>query len=104
MKRLEGKVAIVTGGASGMGRATVMRFLADGAKVVVASRRTDQSEETVRLIKAAGGEALPAGALTERYVRRVERQIHAAPADWPWSHKRWKLKKSVYQSHGRTDA
>jgi lauroyl/myristoyl acyltransferase len=26
----------------------------------------------------------------------VEEQIRAAPADWPWSHKRWKLKKSVY--------
>jgi lauroyl/myristoyl acyltransferase len=28
----------------------------------------------------------------------VERQIHAAPADWPWSHKRWKLKKPLYSS------
>ena len=36
------------------------------------------------------------GALTERYARLVEAQIRAAPADWPWSHKRWKLKKSVY--------
>jgi Kdo2-lipid IVA lauroyltransferase/acyltransferase len=38
----------------------------------------------------------PGGALTERYARVVEEQIRAAPADWPWSHKRWKLKKSVY--------
>ncbi len=45
---------------------------------------------------SASGEVLPAGELTERYVRRVEEQIRAAPADWPWSHKRWKLKKSVY--------
>jgi Kdo2-lipid IVA lauroyltransferase/acyltransferase len=36
------------------------------------------------------------GALTERYARVVEEQIRAAPADWPWSHKRWKLRKSVY--------
>jgi NAD(P)-dependent dehydrogenase (short-subunit alcohol dehydrogenase family) len=36
MSKLAGKVAIVTGGASGMGRATVMRFLAEGAKVMVA--------------------------------------------------------------------
>ena len=42
------------------------------------------------------GESLPSGELTERYVRRVERQILDAPADWPWSHKRWKLRKSVY--------
>jgi len=41
-------------------------------------------------------EKLPPGELTERYARRVERQILDAPPDWPWSHKRWKLKKSVY--------
>jgi Kdo2-lipid IVA lauroyltransferase/acyltransferase len=41
-------------------------------------------------------EKLPPGELTERYARRVEQQIRDAPPDWPWSHKRWKLKKSVY--------
>jgi KDO2-lipid IV(A) lauroyltransferase len=41
-------------------------------------------------------EKLQPGGLTERYARRVERQIQEAPPDWPWSHKRWKLKKSVY--------
>jgi Kdo2-lipid IVA lauroyltransferase/acyltransferase len=45
---------------------------------------------------AAPGEKLAPGELTERYARRVEQQIREAPADWPWSHKRWKLKKSVY--------
>jgi Kdo2-lipid IVA lauroyltransferase/acyltransferase len=44
-----------------------------------------------------GGEALAPGELTERYARRVEAQIRAAPSDWPWSHKRWKLKRSLYQ-------
>ncbi len=47
---------------------------------------------------AAAGRAMPPGMLTERYVRLVEEQIRAAPPDWPWSHKRWKLKKSVYQA------
>lgn len=42
------------------------------------------------------GEALPAGEITERYVREVEAQIRRAPPDWPWSHKRWRLKKSLY--------
>ncbi len=42
------------------------------------------------------GESSKAGELTERYVRLVEQQIRDAPADWPWSHKRWKLKKSLY--------
>jgi KDO2-lipid IV(A) lauroyltransferase len=45
---------------------------------------------------ATPGEKLQTGDLTERYARRVEQQIRAAPPDWPWSHKRWKLKKSVY--------
>jgi KDO2-lipid IV(A) lauroyltransferase len=51
---------------------------------------------------AQGGETLPSGALTERYARLVEEQIRAAPPDWPWSHKRWRLKKSVYQSRPRS--
>jgi KDO2-lipid IV(A) lauroyltransferase len=36
------------------------------------------------------------GQLTEEYARRVEAQIHASPPDWPWSHKRWRLKKGIY--------
>jgi Kdo2-lipid IVA lauroyltransferase/acyltransferase len=47
---------------------------------------------------ADAGQIMPSGTLTERYARLVEAQIHAAPSDWPWSHKRWKLKKSVYLS------
>jgi lauroyl/myristoyl acyltransferase len=31
----------------------------------------------------------------------VEGQIHAAPPDWPWSHKRWKLKRPLYQKRNR---
>jgi Kdo2-lipid IVA lauroyltransferase/acyltransferase len=46
------------------------------------------------------GETLKPGELTERYVRQVEQQIRDAPPDWPWSHKRWKLKKSLYQARG----
>jgi KDO2-lipid IV(A) lauroyltransferase len=45
---------------------------------------------------AAAGEQLPSGEFTTRYARMVEDQIRAAPADWPWSHKRWKLKKPLY--------
>ena len=49
----------------------------------------------------APGQTLEPTALTERYARLVEAQIHAAPPDWPWSHKRWKLKRSVYQNRAR---
>ena len=54
MSRLAGKVAVVTGGASGMGRATVMRFLADGAKVVVADLNEANGAETLAVAKAQG--------------------------------------------------
>jgi KDO2-lipid IV(A) lauroyltransferase len=40
---------------------------------------------------AAAGERSTAGQITERYARAVERQVRAAPSDWLWSHRRWKL-------------
>jgi NAD(P)-dependent dehydrogenase (short-subunit alcohol dehydrogenase family) len=54
----EGKVAIVTGGNSGIGRATAVRFAAKGARVTIAARRADEGHETVEIIRAAGGEAI----------------------------------------------
>jgi len=42
------------------------------------------------------GEKPQPGEMTERYARLVEAQIREAPPDWPWSHKRWKLKRNVY--------
>jgi NAD(P)-dependent dehydrogenase (short-subunit alcohol dehydrogenase family) len=53
--RLEGKVAVVTGGGNGIGRATVLRFLAEGARgVVVADLNAETGPETVALAKRAG--------------------------------------------------
>jgi KDO2-lipid IV(A) lauroyltransferase len=45
---------------------------------------------------AAAGEQLPAGEFTARYAGMVEEQIRESPPDWPWSHKRWKLRKPLY--------
>jgi NAD(P)-dependent dehydrogenase (short-subunit alcohol dehydrogenase family) len=56
-KWFAGEVALITGGSAGIGRATALLFAQHGAKVVVASRREEQSAETVRLIQAAGGDA-----------------------------------------------
>lgn len=55
---LQNKVAIITGGTSGIGRETAILFAKSGAKVVVAGRREAEGKETVDLVKAAGGEAL----------------------------------------------
>lgn len=55
---LQDKVALVTGGTSGIGRATAIAYAQQQAKVVVVGRRIDEGEETVRSIKEAGGEAI----------------------------------------------
>ena len=56
MDRLKGKVAIITGGNSGVGEATAKMFAKEGATVVITARREAALEKVAEEIKAAGGE------------------------------------------------
>ncbi len=57
--KLDGKVAIITGASAGIGEATAITLAAEGAKVVIAARRSDRLEVLAKRIESSGGQALP---------------------------------------------
>jgi NAD(P)-dependent dehydrogenase (short-subunit alcohol dehydrogenase family) len=73
--RLEGKVALISGIARGMGRATALRFAREGAIVAGGDLLEDQASETLTLIESAGGQVRP-------------RTSSRPPCSWPATRRR----------------
>ena len=99
MSELQGKVGIVTGGTSGIGRDAAILFAKAGAKVVVAGRRETEGKDTVAVIRSAGGEgifvktdvsrAADVRALVEKTVAefgRLDLAFNNAGIEGSWTH------------------
>ena len=57
-KSMSGKTVFITGGTSGIGRATAIAFANEGANVVITGRRQNEGDETIKAVQAAGAEGL----------------------------------------------
>jgi NAD(P)-dependent dehydrogenase (short-subunit alcohol dehydrogenase family) len=78
-KRLDGKVALISGGATGMGGASSRLFAAEGAKVIIVDFNLDEANKTAESIKQAGGEAIAIKADVSS-AREVEAAVTQASA------------------------
>ncbi len=78
---MENKVIVITGGSSGIGRATAIGFAKAGCRVAIGARREAEGEETVRQVEAAGGEAIFVRT-DVRFADQVKALVDAAVRRW----------------------
>lgn len=78
--RVEGKVAVITGGSRGIGRATALALAERGADIAVLSRTVDASEAVARLVRASGRRAFSGGCDVGSWedVQRLVQEVSAA--------------------------
>jgi NAD(P)-dependent dehydrogenase (short-subunit alcohol dehydrogenase family) len=76
--RLQGKVCVITGTGGSIGRAVALRFASEGASVVGCDLCPESAEETVRLVRAAGGTMVPLHPAELGAMRDCERVIDLA--------------------------
>ncbi|OKP96878.1 SDR family NAD(P)-dependent oxidoreductase [Paenibacillus sp. P46E] len=80
-QKLQGKVAIVSGGGSGIGRASVLEFARNGAKIVMLDRTVEHAEKVRRAVEGEGGEAVVIECdIAEP--QQVEEAVKQAAAKW----------------------
>jgi NAD(P)-dependent dehydrogenase (short-subunit alcohol dehydrogenase family) len=80
MSLLAGRITLIVGGASGIGRATALRFAREGAAVIVADQNADEGQSTCAEIEAAGGRAVfvPVDVTDEQSVQQMAGTAEAA--------------------------
>jgi NADP-dependent 3-hydroxy acid dehydrogenase YdfG len=79
---LKGKIVFVTGASSGIGAATALAFAAEGARLLLAARRTDKLAKVAAEALKRGAEAVHTISLDVRDRKAVEQAIAALPAEW----------------------